>query len=329
MRRPSTALVLFVLAAPRLAGADPVELFSREEVEDALQVYPPNMSTDLLDPSGRMRTHLTSRVTFSDADQVFSPGSVWSFELFTAIRLTRGLALTAVLPFGFHAPSPGEDRLFFGNLRLGVEGGGFFRFATDDVARSAPKLGFGGALDIYAPTTPSARSSGDLERTGAVQASTAALRGIRAYQPELYLADTMAFRARGHLQLAVGPFTGEVELGLSPAFTLESRSRFMMLLGWAARASFKGYHHLEPYAEIASSLHLGGAEDRSRPLHDDLSTPVLLTLGARAHLGGFDPALFVALNLDQGGIIFGLDLAGAVRDYARAQADLQGLWKGR
>src|SRR5215813_4384153 len=58
----------------------------------------PELSTELVDPTGLSRFHLVTRATFTDGSKVFSSNTVWSFEARAHIRVIEGLALHAVLP---------------------------------------------------------------------------------------------------------------------------------------------------------------------------------------------------------------------------------------
>lgn len=312
----AVVLALLCLEAPAQAAAD--SMATEDEIEHQIERSPPNISADLLDRAGRSRFHLTGRTTFDDGVSAFSSSSVWALEAQAALRITRGLAMTFNLPFGVTAPSPGANNFFFGNFRVGVAGGSSFVVLPSNQSRGAGTLGFGGAFDVYAPTAP---DLGDLECPGQrFCAPVSQVRGIRAYEPFLYFEKLMSFRARGQVDFALDPFSAQLELGLTPGFTTRSDVDFFMFFSWALRARAFPIYEVEPFLEIGSNLQIAGPNVQIAGGSLDASTPVHLTLGGRFHFGTMDPALFATLDLKNGIFIFGVDLAGAVREVANSSS---------
>ncbi|MBK6684830.1 MAG: hypothetical protein IPG45_10180 [Deltaproteobacteria bacterium] len=312
----AVAFVLLLLEGQ--AQAQPTAFASEDEIENQIERAPPNISPDLLDRTGRSRFHLTGRATFDDGVSAFSGSSVWATEAQAALRITRGLALTFNLPFGVTAPSPGVNNFFFGNFRVGVAGGSSFVVLPSNEGRGAGTLGFGGAFDVYAPTAPEV---GDLECPGqGFCAPVSQVRGIRSYEPFLYFEKLMSFRARGQVDFALDPFSAQLELGLTPGFTTRSEVDFFMFFSWALRARAFPIYEVEPFLEIGSNLQIAGPNVQIAGGSIDASTPVHLTFGGRFHFGTLDPALFATLDLKNGIFIFGVDLAGAVREVANTSS---------
>jgi hypothetical protein len=267
---------------------------------------------ELLDPTAHTRFHLTTRFTFSDAVETFSDNAIATFEADAVIRVIEGVGISFGIPFALDAPSPGLDTFFIGNVHVGVEGGGVILFDEKRVRDpGAPRLGLGGALDIYAP---SARA---LEDNGNESDRMALVRDTRSFEQELYLERTTAFRLRGHVDFSISIVVMELELGLTPAFDIEDELDFVLLFGWAGRVAVRPIDALEPFLEIGSSLQVAGD-----PLNGhELDTPVRLTLGLRGHFFGFDPALFASIDFSEGGVLFGVDIAAAFRTERRGTSE--------
>lgn len=276
----------------------------------ARRLRAPYVSIDTMDVRGHSRFHLSTRFTFDDGNEAFSKSSLFVYEAHASIRVAEGFAIVGTLPFGLDAPNPGDNGFFVGNLRVGGTGGGVIHFGEEDSPVS-PELGLGGAIDVYAPTAP------ELELAvpgGGARRSVSAVRVLRSYDPALYLARTMAFRARAHAELNLGYVATQVELGLTPAFTLEADSEFFMLFQWMFRLAAQPVPSIEPYVELGNAIHLGS------DAAFDLTLPVHLTFGVRAHMGIADPAFFFTLDLANATPIFGIDLAGILRG-RRTRAD--------
>jgi hypothetical protein len=309
------ALLLVVLLRATTASAQDVNLL---EEGGTTRPRAPNVATELLDPLARTRFHLTTRFTFTDEQETFSDSSLWSFEARAVIRIFEGLGVTFGLPFGLDAPKPGDDQFFIGNIAAGVVGGGVIHLLEDSADDpDAPRLGIGGALDIYGPTARKygAEDCGPELGPHAFCNPVAFVRNTRSYEQELYLERSLAFRVRGHLDFSISILTGELELGLTPAVTVVEPSDFFMLFSWAFRAAARPIDELEPFVEVGSSIRVAGGALNG----DDLDTPVRLTVGVRGHII-LDPALFVSFNLQDGGVLFGIDLAAAFRGESRPES---------
>ena len=248
-------------------------------------------ATDMVDPAGLTRFHLTTHATFADASSAFSGNTTWAIEARGHIRLTRGVALSAVVPVGL---TTREDAYgFFGNLALGLGVGGTVH------TRDTLSVRLGGAFDVYLPT-----ASGDPVRFfehGAVAA-------VRAYEPTLYLPRSLSFRGRFLGEVDVGPLAFAAELGLTPSVSLaEDADGFALLFGFASRVSMAVVPAFEPFLELSAVTQVAG--------DGELAPPVLLTPGVRLHLAeAFDPAIFVSFNFVAAhAVIIGLDLATVIR----------------
>ena len=318
LRRLATAL-LVAAASPGVAHAQGDEGYG-EDGDPQAPRRPAHLSADLLDPQGHTRFQLTSRFTPSGPEGTISNDSRLTFMARAHVQAFEGLAVSAALPLGVAVARPGPDAFFVGNLRLGVEGGRRVYLADPSPDQPAPSLNFGGAFDVYVPTAAAAKNDFclGLDACDAV----ALVRDLHAYEPEAFTDDAMFFKGRFHADASWSVVNAGLELSLTPGLTLDDDPELLLLFGWVVRASVAAGPHLEPYLEVGSALHLAGRHeiitilnpDRTvrSLLGQDYTTPVLLTLGARAHLSGFDPALFVAIDLRDGYVIFGLDLASVL-----------------
>jgi hypothetical protein len=279
-------------------------------VSNDVAVPVPSVSMELLDPQGLTRAHVVTRAILTEGADV----QRWSFEARANVRIIRGLSLSAVLPFGLLVPGPGaENQFFFGNLEVGVAGGGQLLIGGVD----EPSFALGGALDIYAPTAKEPAPS-QLELASA----QAAIASMRAYEPQLYLSNTMSFRTRLLGRFRISMFTAELELGVVPGFSLDSRSDFSMLFGAGARFSVLPIRSVEPFLELGGTVQVSGP--------GELSPPFLVTPGVRFHISDtLDPAIFVSFNfVDSGAVILGIDLAGALRPSVRGGDDVEDFFDG-
>jgi hypothetical protein len=310
-------LCLGLLAATlpaRTAGAE-----APDDVEDTVPPPRPGITHDLLDPGGHTRFHLTTRVTPSGPEGTFSNDVRLTMVARAHVQVTEGLALHLALPFGAALTEPGPDAYSVGNIRLGVEGGRPVYLGQSAGDSTTPRLNLGGAFDVYLPTAAAAKNDFCLGLD--VCDAVALVRDLHAYEPESFTDDVMFVKGRLHADVSASVFTAGLELGFSPGLTLDSDPEFLFLVSWVARGAVAVGPYLEPFLELGSTLHLVGANqitilnpDRTvrSLLGQDYTTPVLLTLGARGHLGGFDPALFVSIDLRDGYVIFGLDLASVL-----------------
>lgn len=300
-----------------LLGSAPLRAFGQSaEVGIEVPQPVPNISSELLDPQGLSRFHLVSRAAFSDSNALTAKVQTWSWEARANIRIVRGISLAAVAPFGLLVPGPGQvNKFFFGNLSVGVAGGGQLLLGGAD----QPAIAIGGGLDIYAPTAPQAeRAQEDPALTGA----ELAVASMRSYEPQLYLPNLMSFRTRALGRLRIAFFTAELELGLTPGFTLDSRSEFIMFLSSALRTAVQPIREIEPYLELGGALQVAG-DKIVRP-------PFLITPGVRFHLfDTIDPALFLSFNFVHGSaIIFGVDIAGALRPAIGGHDEIEDFFSG-
>ena len=315
MRLSAPTALLLVLCAPSTVVGQ-IRLI--DEDENLRVKQPPNISTDLLDPTGNTRMHLTTRASYSIPDEVFSDNGLWSFNLQAFLRITKGWAVHTALPFGLFVPSAGTNEFFIGNIRLGTAAGFEVRLQPDNVDTRSARLRLGWGLDVYVPTAT--RPDNGPRIVG--DAILDAIQRLHSYEPELFIDEAMLFRLRNHAQLSFSILVLETELSLTPGFTIKTQSDALFLLSWAARLSVKPSYLLEPYVEAASSFQVAGKADPNILQGDigrDYTTPVWLTTGVRFHFSYIDPALFVSLNLDELGVTFGIDLAGAAREYIRVR----------
>ena len=177
---------------------------------------PPNISNDLMDPTGGTRLHLTTRTTFSLPDELFSANSFWSFDLQAFLRIADNWSVNTALPFGLVAPESGTNQFVFGNLRIGTAGGFAIRLQPGHRDKRSARLRLGVGLDVYLPTAEATEAQSNLVGEVAI----AAIRRLHSFEPELFVNDAMFFRLRGHAQLSFDVVILEAELGLSPGFTV-------------------------------------------------------------------------------------------------------------
>ncbi len=245
-------------------------------------------ATDFVDPAGLTRFHLVTRTAFTSAV------NAWSYEARGHIRLTRGVALTAVLPVGLTAGRENVDAYgFVGNIALGLTVGGAL------LEGPGPYLRMAGGFDVYAPSSPVD------EATYGERSTVAAL---RAYEPQLYLSRTLSFRGRVLVELDLEPVTFAAELGLVPALAIGGdRDGFGLLMSGAGRVAARLGTVFEPYLEVGATTQIAG--------DGEIAPPLVLTPGFRLHLAeAFSPALFVSVNfVVPEAVIIGLDLAAVVR----------------
>ncbi len=292
-----SAVVLLALAA---IAAD---TWTSEEASGWVEppAAPPKLgawSTDLLDPDGLTRFHLTTRGLFSDGAQAISGSMAWSYEARAHIRLTKGIALSGVVPISHSIPEFERTRIVFGNVGIG---GVFGRqLSTDPLA-----IRLGGSLDLYFPTSPKPEV-GTIARDTLVTA-------FRAYEPQLYVPRLFSARIRAHADFTIEPLTLEGELSLIPGATIGPTAQFVMLFSAAGRVSARLGSVFEPYLEAACAPQIAGA--------GEIAPPLLITPGLRLHIAdSFDPAVFVSFNfVATSAVIFGVDLAAVVRPSTSAQ----------
>lgn len=267
------ASLVFLSAVPELARADPPEHVV--------------IAPDRIDPFGISHFHLVTRSMFKD-------GSAWSAEGRVRVRLTDGVAISAVLPVGVRAGAPGtETQTFVGNIALGMSVGGLLSEGP------GPQFDAAGGLDVYFPTAP-----GSDDPTILIARSTVA--AIRSSEPQLYVPRLFSARARGHFGMTIDRFNAQLELGLVPGGTVERGGVFVMLASVAFRTSVH-LGAIEPFLEADCTPQIAGK--------GEIAPPLWLTPGLRFHLAdSFQPALFASLNfVEPSAVVIGLDLAGLFR----------------
>lgn len=249
-------------------------------------------SSELLDPAGLTRFHLTTRATFGDGESVFSDSSAMSIEGRVQFRFTPGFAASVTLPIGIRT-SEGPTSGTLGNIALGAMLGGDLSDQPGMLIRAA------GGLDVY---LPSASEDDD----PIIARSNTAVAAIRSYEPMLYIPKLFSFRARGHVDMTIDIFNAALELGVTPGFDLHDEGGALVLLSMAARMSL-ALGTVEPFLEVANTRQIAG-DGAIRP-------PLLITPGLRLHIADvFDPAIFVSFNFEESSaVIFGIDLAAALR----------------
>lgn len=338
MARFTACIVTGLLTLAGAAHAQDAADFLASGEERLAAKRPPNLSPDLIGLEALSRFHLTTRMTPGVPDDAVSDDLRFTIIPTAHVRIREGMTLDAVLPLGAYAPHPGENSFVFGNLSVGLSGGGHIFLGTPAPDRITPRLGLGGGIDVLAPTA-SATGEDRCDLALEVCNPIATLRNLQAYQPELFVEGALFFRARAHIELVVSVFTAELELSLTPGVDIDEDAdeRFLMLLGWAARASVKAGPYVEPYLELTNAQQMAGENLRIDLNPDltvrsivgrDLSTPVMLTIGLRAHFFGMSPALFASIDTRDSLVVFGLDLAGALRPGPQRQEDSQDFLRG-
>lgn len=277
--------------APADAPANATE--SAEWVTAKVEPIAP-WATGLLDPAGYTRLGVTSRVSFSDGQSAFGGWSSWVFEGHVQARLTKGVALSGIVPLGITTRDVSGSDAFLGNLGVGITVGGTAYTQGDLVLRWA------GGLDVNAPTAT-------LAGTEEHQLSRSMAAVMRGQAPHLFVPQLMSFYARAHVDMTYSIFTMDLELGLAPGFTVGRNGTTLLLGSVNARASARVTPMLEPYLEVGLMSQLAGS--------GNVTPPLWLTPGLRMHINdAFDPAFFVSMNFEEASaIVFGVDLAGLIR----------------
>ncbi len=296
-----------VLLAPSAAQAEKKADFLDETGGD-IKAPAAHVTTELLDPEGKHRFNLTNRFSFSNGNETFSDDAVWAAEIMAAVSVTKGFALNAAIVIGLEDAEAKPNNAFFGNLRLGAYGGGTINLGAKNVEADAPKILLGGGLDVYAPTAPEFDQNTACGAIGRCD-PVASVGALRSYEPQLYMTKAMSFRARLNVGFRYRLLDAQAEFAFTPGFTLRSNSDFFMLFGWAVRIGVRPIEEIEPYLQVGNTLLNGG--DYQNAAGVELKTPVLLTVGARGNVVGISPALFASIDLENTGVLFGIDLAGA------------------
>ncbi|MCC7386685.1 MAG: hypothetical protein IT384_32910 [Deltaproteobacteria bacterium] len=273
------------------------------DVAETVSRRAPELSAVLAEELGQSTFHLVARWTFADDT------SLLRFDPRAQIRLGDFLAVTFGLPFAAdvtHQSSPRTTAIFLGNLRAGLAGGAPIRLtgsSTDAQSRSAPILIVAGALDLYAPTAGSDRTT------------LAAL--AHPAEPAAFLPHSFGGRIRLQVGLQLGPFATAAELGFTPVARFEPQTELDLWIGGSYRARVRLFEVLEPFFEISGAAPIAQATPALT-----LPGSVIFTPGVRVHLPGVSPAVFVDLQAGEqkpGTVTVGIDLAGGQRPSPRVR----------
>lgn len=293
---------------------------------------PVQLSVGFMDNLLRNRARVVSRNIIVTEP---GPGLDWllvsNLEVRGTGQLTENVALTGSVPFGFLANNRDDLQAYFANLKLGVEAA--WRFDFRELGRESapvPRLGLGFSFDTYFPTSTDCTESRrpvPVMQGAAVEAlpdvCVAGLlsQQLHPFEPELYIQDAMLFRSRLHVDFRWEMIQTEAELSLSPGFTIDQPSvQGLLYLSWAARLSVLPIQQLELYTEVASTFAVVAPSVFA--FAPALDSPAVITFAGRLHLASasFDPALFASVDLDQGVVSVGLDLAGVIRNRPQQRA---------
>ncbi len=311
MRRAASLVLFTAILAPSVALG---QIRTLDEDQKLRSRQPPNISTELMDPAGGTRLHLTTRGSFSDGEELFTDLSFWTFDLQAFLRVQDNWSVGANLPFALYSPPGGTNQFVLGNIRVGTVAGFDVRLQPQNRDVRSARFRLGAGVDMYLPTTSTPEDESAF--LGAI--AVAGGRFLHNFEPELFIEDAMFFRIRAHAELSFDVVIVEGELGFSPGFTTTSDSEALLLVSWAARVSAKPTYLLDPYLEVASSFHVVGKDAAAGR---DYETNVWITPGVRFHFGQVDPAFFVSVNVEETALLFGIDLAGAAREYIRVRQD--------
>lgn len=261
------------------------------------------------------RFHLTARWTPASA------AHLWQIDLSLAARVTPNLAITFGVPLAVLAPQgpflplqDANDRFALGNIRVGMAAGTRLRLIDRaEVETQGLALRVGGAFDVYAPTSPVPDDS-RLVSLAAVQQSR--------LEPGAWAPRALGFRGRIHAGLVGAIWSVDGELGLTPAFTVESDSDALLWFTGTLRARLVLGELVEPFFELGGTAQVSEPSSLGGRLID--GTGLQLVPGVRFHLGALSPAVFVTLQPERedGVVTIGVDLAGAVSDRRRKTEDL-------
>jgi len=275
---------------------------SATQVEEQKRVRSPfagtRLGVDLLEPLGTSRLQLVSRGIFSDGNSVFSSNAAWSMEARFHLALGEHFGITGVLPFGIVNPGAGETKVFLGNIAIGAAGGGAIDL-VDPVESPTPiRLRLGGATELYLPSAPTG--------SDVTVAAESLLAALRAYEPQLYVPNLLAVRARAHASLSVGNLTAQLELSFVPGALVKAQGDAVFLIGAAGRVAYEVTPVVEPFLEMGATTQVSGA-GQIRP-------PFMLTPGVRLNVTNLlRPAFFMSVNfVSSKALMFGIDLAAAM-----------------
>ncbi len=300
--RCSLSLCLLLLAPieafaqSAIDETDPYNSFTEGEAQPGSAYASTRLGIEIAEPDGASRLQFVSRGIFSDGDAVFSSNAAWSAEARFHLAMSKRWGLTGVVPFGI-ARTQAESRVFIGNLALGAAGGGFIDL-VDPLSNAVPiRLRIGGGLDGYIPTAPNSSAF--------TLSSETLMAALRSYEPQLYVPNLTALRARAQVGLSVGPLTAQLELNVVPGILLDGVNEAVMLFGSAARVAYLFNGRWEPFFETAATPQVVGP--------GQIKPPLMITPGLRVHVSPtFKPAFFMSMNfIAAKAVIFGIDLAVA------------------
>lgn len=290
-----------------------IDTASFEEEKLALRRAPPEVTTDLLEPSLRSRFHVAFRIGGAGPEDSFDGPVTWTVVPKGWVALIPGFAVGAAVPLGF-SQQAGEDDFFLGNLRVSAAGGGSIALSTANGGDLGPRLHLAAALDLYAPSlTPPSDGCDRLS----VCPGPGRARRLHGSELELFLPDALLARPRVHVAFSIRGFRLSSELSLSAGAYVGGNweGEGLATFGVTGRASYDIVGRVEPFVEIASQISVLHPENPV-PLpgrYDPNDNPALLTFGARVYAAELAPALFASVDVDRGVVFFGVDLAGVLR----------------
>lgn len=297
------------VSGPALAQVDTTTF---EEEAAALRRPPPELSADLLEPSGRSRFHLTTRMSLARNNDSLDGPLAMTFVPKFWVSVLPGLAVGAVIPLGL-TELPGSDQFFLGNVRLGVMGGTFVPLSRADGGDRGPRLHFAGAFELLIPTlTPPDQLC---DRQGLCIGPERA-RALHAFDRELFFPDTLLARPRAQLAFGYRGFRIGVEGALAAGAYIDgsTEGEAVMLIDFATRVSYDILDQVEPFLELQTSRTLVHPDGIVPPsAFDPDNTPLQLSFGARVYVGELSPSLFATWDSVRSIVFFGLDLTGVLR----------------
>lgn len=327
MRLSAYCPIFCTLAVPGLAVAQ-VDTASFDEESMSLSQAPPELSTDLMDTGARTRFHLVTRASFANGGDSFGGASNWTFIPKFMVSPVEGFVFGGVIPFALFDPAEvrtvnlsgtttalgGDTQFILGNVRLSGAAG--FSVALDprQAGDKGPRLHFGFGLDVYLPTLTDPDDTCD--ELGVCAAATAA-RALHAYEPELFLPETVLARPRTQIAFSAHGLRATFEMGIAVGAYFEGpfEGDPLALFDLAGRLSYDIADRVEPFFELTTHGTLAHPDVRiPAPSRFDASTnPAELTTGVRLYLGELTPAFFATIDLDEPIVFFGVDFAGVVR----------------
>ncbi len=314
MRAKTPLLLALVVAGPARAQEAP------SYVERALagRNPPTSLSSELLDPTGRTRFHVTAQASFIEDGETFGDaGSSWAFEPFGAVRLAEGITVGGSLPFGVFS-RPGTTEAVLGNLRLAGSAGASIPIDSADTSLEGLRLHLAGGLDLHFPTHSEPGEACNDQRS--LCPGSALIAGLRAYDPVAFRPHTTAARVRAQVGINWRGLRLATEGAVIPGVQVSGPDEGTAFLefAWAVRASAVIEQLVEPFAELLSSgTSLVPDQSALQRRH--------LALGVRLHFVELRPAVQVTIDLEQGAAFFGIDIATVLRPVLRSGASVPNL----